>query len=298
VLAPVTPWGWAEDAILVAHLLVPFGLGALSIRSRRARKTRDPLLPEKPATTASSKSNLAVTCSKCGAPVPLELSVAPCPSCDAPVEPPSGYAQTLIRRKRATRELHRAERMWRRSAWSTSPIVILALRVVVPCWALLGLVAIVREHGTILPELLVYTVAPTAFIGAIFNWTLVSELAKAGAILPPPVTQLMSLPSAGGACSRCGAPVGFAPGTLAALCGYCGGDEYRAALARTASADASEVKGSAKASLLQAYRLLSDRRADVLFAFALIAAFELLLIGGALLEKIPYVGALLHALGD
>ena len=66
-------------------------------------------------------------------------------------------------------------------------------------------------------------------------------------------------------CKHCHAPIAFARDKPAAICPYCGGDNYREALARLLQTDASTQEQAASDSLLDAVRELDDRR-DMLFS--------------------------------
>ncbi|MBV9960113.1 MAG: hypothetical protein JO360_16930, partial [Acidobacteria bacterium] len=61
-------------------------------------------------------------------------------------------------------------------------------------------------------------------------------------------------------CQLCGGSISYGEGDLAALCGYCGGETYRVAVARRAHAVAAEEKEQVRVSLHDAMVEIIERR--------------------------------------
>ena len=261
------------EAVLIAQLAAPIVLGLPiwlwgNISSKRRERARNE------EASGGGQRLVPLQCPTCSAPVPLQREPFPCPSCGATVTPPSEYVRMLELRARATAELARAERRWRWSRWTSSPILGLFLIVASLAWFALVVYAMIEVGWGLAVDIVTLMTAgflSAAGIASAFG------LSAAGDKLPPlPAHEFMHPPAAPATCKHCSAPIAFATDELATICPYCGGDNYREGLARTAQLDASTREQAAADSLLDAVRELDDRR-DMLFSIiACSMAVELL----------------------
>lgn len=251
-------------AILLVQLIAPIVLGvpiwlfANISSSRRGRSTsRDG------GTSAGADRLAPLQCPHCSAPVPLHREPFPCPSCGTTVTPPPDYVRMLDLRARAVAELARAERRWRWSRWTSSPLVAVPLALASVAWFVLVVYAMIETGWGRGPDIVILMTAgflSGAGIASAFG------LVAAGNALPPlPAHEFMHPPAAAATCRHCNAPIAFEVDDLAVICPYCGGDNYRELLARAAQTDASSQEQAASDSLLDAMRELDDRR-DMLFS--------------------------------
>lgn len=262
-------------AVLIVQLVAPIVLGIPAwilgsiLPSRRERGLSGG------AGGAGAGQRLApLQCPTCSAPVPLHREAFPCPSCGATVTPPAEYVHMLELRTQAVAELARAERRWRWSKWTSSPLVGLVLVLASVAWFVLVVVAMVelgwsREVDIVL--LMTAGFLSTAGVVSAFG------LVAAGKTLPPvPAGRFMHPPAAAATCTHCSAPIAFAVDELAAICPYCGGDNYREALAHEAQTQATNQERVAYSSLLAAMRELDGRRDMLLSIIGVTMVVELL----------------------
>jgi Zn finger protein HypA/HybF involved in hydrogenase expression len=251
-------------AVLIVQLVAPLALGGLLWLWTSLSSSRSERRQRRQGGTAAGAQRLApLQCPTCSAPVPLHAEPFPCPSCSATVTPPAEYVRMLALRSFAVAELARAERRWRWSRWTSSPLVTLPLALASIAWFALVVYAMIEVgwgRGVDLVILMTAGFLSAAGIASAF------VLDAAGDKLPAlPAREHMRPPAASATCRHCNAPIAFAVDELAAICPYCGGDNYREVLARAAQTDARTRAQVANASLLDAVRELDARR-DGLFA--------------------------------
>jgi Zn finger protein HypA/HybF involved in hydrogenase expression len=262
-------------AILVVQLVAPLALGIpiwlwAKISSMRRERSQ-----QRQGGRARVPERLApLVCPKCSAPVPLQREEFPCPSCGATVTPPAEYVRMLELRARASAELARAERRWRWSRWTSSPLVGLVLGLASVAWFTAVVYAMIETGWGLGIDIV--TLMTAGFLCAAGVVSAFNLVAARKALPALPAGQFMHPPAASATCKHCNAPIAFARDELAAICPYCGGDNYREALARLLQADASTQEQAASASLLDAVRELDDRR-DMLFSIIGCAAIVELL---------------------
>ena len=267
--------GWPE-IVLGAHFVMPLVLGIPAIvyieRFDDTRKKAD-AATKADAVDAKGKPLEPLHCPSCGGPVPLEGDSFPCAHCGATVRPPDDYVAMLSLRHAAIAELRRAERRWRWSRWSSSRPFTIGLRASFLAWfVLVCFLELVVDwpHGVLLLGLIV------ALLECGVGWALGSVYADARATLPAlPDGTFVKLPAEVATCASCGGPIRFGEGELAVICAYCGGDDYRERLAKTARTDAGGKEAAAQKSLLAAVRELDSRRKEVITYFAFIGFAEL-----------------------
>jgi uncharacterized Zn finger protein (UPF0148 family) len=264
------------EVVLIVQLLAPIVLGLPiwiwgNVSTKRRERARS-----QQASSAGGQRLVPLQCPACGAPVPLQREACPCPSCGATVTPPSEYVRMLELRTLATAELARAERQWRWSRWTSSPILGLLLVLASLAWFALVVYAIIEVDWSRWVDIVLLMTAGFLSAAGIFG---AFGLADAGKKLPPlPASEFMHPPAASASCKHCSAPIAFATDELATICPYCGGDNYREAVARAAQLDASTQEQAASGSLLDAVRELDERR-DMLFSIIGVSLIVELLYG-------------------
>ena len=220
-----------------------------------------------------------ITCTACGAPVPLLAQIFPCPFCRTEVRPPQEYVEVFAVRRRVEDELRQAEELWRRSGWITSRWVTRPLRWLLVPWMLLVLFSVAWLGARGAPMAFV----PTAMIAVILSivqlfvgFPLASSLDELRDSMPRvPGAEFLRAPAESASCQHCGAPVSFAEDTLSAVCGYCGGDNFRRALAEQSRRQAEGQESAARGSLLDVMEGYRERVAGLRFSAAFISAPEL-----------------------
>jgi hypothetical protein len=271
--------------VVAAQLALPVAVGAPILRSkklademsadkRQARKARrrDRERGGGPS-TLDAKKLAPLKCAACGAPVPLQGQVFPCPHCGAEVKPPAEYVAALNDREATAAELVKAERMWRWSRWTSSPLLLWPLRFAMIAW--LGLVlfgaAVLGEDW---PKMVLFLAIILAIVFVGLAW--ISGMAGERKQLPPlPKNEVFDGPAADGVCTSCGAPVRFPEKRIAMLCLYCTAEAYRASVAKAEERKAKTDHAAAGQSLLDAMIARRDRRDDLLLFFAFMGIAEI-----------------------
>lgn len=246
-------------AVLIVQLVAPAVLGVPIWLWGNAWATRRERARQEQAGTAGRAERLApLTCPSCSAPVPLQRERFPCPSCGATVTPPAEYVRTLDLRARAIAELARAERRWRWSRWTSSPVAGALLVLASVAWFVAVIYAMYEVAWPFALDIVILMTAGFLSVSGVVS---AFGLVAARDRLPPVLAaRFMHPPAASETCRHCSAPIAFPAETFAVICPYCGGDNYREALARTAQTDATTQEQAASDSLLDAVRELDDRR--------------------------------------
>lgn len=214
-------------------------------------------------------------CGACGGSASLRPGVATCASCHQPVPVPEDYTKTLSLRARTFRLMERAVKLWRRvRIVSSSPIQIalwvgglwFAIRVwqgVMPSFARVALFDLMTFRGTMVWALSVLAMAavPIAcWIYALYLWS-VREKIPAAPMMGKEIGEAGTIQ-----CRNCGGMLEFRPGDLVGVCGYCGGETYRVALARRARTAAMGENDDATLSLYNAMMEVYELRATAAMA--------------------------------
>jgi Zn finger protein HypA/HybF involved in hydrogenase expression len=250
--------------ILIVQLVAPIALGLpIWLWSNISPTRRERSRQQRGGSAAGAERLAPLQCPNCSAPVPLHAEPFPCPSCRTTVTPPAEYVRMLALRAFAIAELARAERRWRWSRWTSSPLVAVVLALASIAWFVAVVYAVIElgwGAGVDIVALMTAGFLSGAGIASAFG------LVAAGDKLPPlPARPFMHPPAAAASCRHCSAPIAFAVDELAAICPYCGGDNYRQVQAHVAETDASTQARLANRSLLDAIRELDNRR-DMLFS--------------------------------
>lgn len=243
-------------------------------------------------------------CAACGAPAPLAADVQPCAHCGKPVDPPRRIVEAyrLLAWSQAT--LVRAERAWKRAVFWGAPIWIVLFGVLDAAWSVAILFFFITRSGRSdfaatprLASALTLLAGPSATLGWAIGLMLASNALKWPRVFPRvPRSAMRSLPREEASCSECGAPAAFDEGRLATHCVYCGAEQLRPALAGAAASEAREHTRKARVSIVEAYRAMVGRREALLWFIDLMAGLQVAFVVVTLLERIPYVGAILDAL--
>lgn len=200
-------------------------------------------------------------CELCGASVPLTALKEYCPNCNTPVEIPKDYKETVALRAKAMEQLEAAEKTWKRVLAFSNPILIGFLFLLGIVWLLPALIGLFSDYSYWRPlPFFVSTVLstitfPVAFMG-MANFLYISPNS-----FPP-------LPKIGKEigeneniyCQTCGAMTVCKPNHLVAACGYCGTENFRAAIANTARLFAAEEESGTAASLYDSVAALQERQ--------------------------------------
>lgn len=263
--------------VLIIQLVVPLVLGIPAlIFSERVSSWRGGGSSQAGGSAYGATRLKPLVCPHCSAPVPLQREPAPCPSCGETVTPPPEYVHMLDARAEAMSELARAERWWRWSRWTSSPLVGLVLALGSVAWLVVVVWAVIVSGWSIYADLVILMTAVAMSIGGVVVAYL---LVSAGQSMPPlPPHQFMHPPAAAAICKHCNAPIRFAEDELATLCPYCEGENYRETLARAAETDAIYREQAAATSIRDAVSALDERR-DWVFGIVGIAAIVELLYG-------------------
>jgi predicted RNA-binding Zn-ribbon protein involved in translation (DUF1610 family) len=250
VAAPVA-WGFVP-LLLVCVLLL-----------WRSRRSKPP--PERKAADEGDKLPRlkAIECAACRAAVPIDPAGAKCPFCGGPLEVPSDYQETLSLRARTAEELRQAVAAWKSALVWTSPSVTLPMRIAAPI-LLVAVVIGVAGPGGLAPgaeqaRLGWYAIFAGALLGltlAIYGFYLAAERRA----LPEVEGEANIGEAEVRDCKLCGAPMRFAAGDLVAQCSYCGGEIYRAELARQARVEAHKHEARAALSIYDAMAECRSRR--------------------------------------
>ena len=261
--------------ILIIQLVVPLVVGIPALILSERFSGRGSSAGSSMGGSAYGASRLKpLQCPHCSAPVPLQRQPAPCASCGETVTPPPEYVHMLDSRAQAIAELARAERWWRWSRWTSSPIVGLLLALGSIAWAVAVVWAmIVSGWNGYLDLVIGMSVAALSTGGVVAAYLLIDS---SDSLPPLPPHQFMHPPAASAICKHCNAPIHFGEDELATLCPYCEGENYRETAARAAETDAIYREQAAATSIVEAMRALDDRRDWVFGAFGIAAMVEVL----------------------
>lgn len=267
----------AFETIVVIQFVVPLVLGGPllvpSIFDKVTAKTKTQSDADDHDALGKERALAPLMCPSCGAAVALESASFPCPHCRAPITPPDEYVRMFELRNRAALQLKRAERKWRWSRFTSSPLVTIPLRLSFIAWLVAVLAACFALDW---PFAALALAAILAGLQALVGWFFASVFADAAKTLPPlPSAKFLRAPSASGACMGCGAPVQFAADSFASICMYCGADNYREALATDARRDAGEKAAAASKSLMDAIADLDGRRSELVSFIGMMVVAEL-----------------------
>lgn len=275
------------SVVVAAQLLLPLCVGApillskklaaeMSADQRRARRARrDERKRSGGATVVDAKKLAPLKCPTCGAPVPLEGQVFPCRHCHAEVRPPPEYAAALRDREVTAADLVKAERMWRWSRWTSSPLLLWPLRLAIVMWLAVVVVSAAGLSDD-WPKMVLFLAVILAVLLLIVGLAWVSGIAAERRQLPPlPNNDVFDSPAADGACTSCGAPVHFPEKRIAILCLYCAAEAYRVEIAKAEKRKAKSDRGAAGQSLLDAMIARRDRRNDFLLFLSFMGIAEI-----------------------
>jgi hypothetical protein len=256
-------------------------------------------LPQREATPAAGDDLprlMPLKCQACGGSASLRPGVAQCASCREPVPVPQDYTETLRLRERTFTLLQRAMTLWKRVLLvSVAPVRwvlwIAAIAWVVYMWK--GLFPhFVRDAYY---DMMTFT-GTMVWALAVLAMSAIAIALAGYAIYLAEVRKAVPAPPAGGpklgtdediACPNCGGMVALKSGDIAGICGYCGSETYRVALAREARAAAAEEKHTAAVSLYQAMTRVYELRenaalaipaAIIVIGFALVTIAYLILL--------------------
>lgn len=254
-----------------ALLIGSFVLAALMARRRRSLPKRT----EAPASGDDLPKLQPLRCGACGGSASLRPGVATCSHCHEPVPVPEDYTETLKLRERTFRLLEKAVRLWKRVRFvSMAPVRwalwIAAIAFTAYMWKGLfplfvrdALYDLMSFSGTLVWALGVLAMAAVAIALAGYAIYL-GEVRRA--IPAPPEAGAHQGQAEVLSCGGCGGAVELAPHDLVGLCGYCGSETYRVALAREARTKAAGQKDEAALSLYQAMERVYELRENAALA--------------------------------
>jgi predicted RNA-binding Zn-ribbon protein involved in translation (DUF1610 family) len=247
-----------------------------------------------------------LTCQACGARVPMNAERIICPFCRKHVPVPTEYRHISRVREEATGKLRKATRYWRRARLLTSPAMRWVARSLA-LWLFAALVILLSgDPDELLKRYVPFMFENVGLLGlavcTLFFWILLliifsySFSPRVRGVLPTlEFGEGLSM-AEDAACVQCGAPIRYEANDLAAICGYCGVETWRAKLTWRLHNIANSARQKANFSLVDAQQELSEAIWDALFApLFLIGAFALLpllLIGiGQLFDQTTEVRA-------
>ncbi|MBD0326776.1 MAG: ankyrin repeat domain-containing protein, partial [Pyrinomonadaceae bacterium] len=230
-------------------------------------------------------------CDTCGAGVPLKVEKMKCLRCDTAIPVPEDYAKTNALREKAAIKLQRAVAAWRRANLFTAWPIRWTLWLVAPFILIATLIGCFTNIGNSLFAIST-SVAFLAMFALLGGISLVIAFWAYAFYLNGTRKRLPQIPNVGekvgaaevASCHLCGGGIKYEEGDLAALCGYCGGETYRVAVARSARLKAAEEKEQAAVSLYDAMSEIVARRQQafksLMYASAVIfgLAFSLLIL--------------------
>lgn len=265
-----------------AGWLLPFLIGASFLAGRFLPRLylHPPEIGRQPSGADRLPTLAPIKCVSCGGSVPLRLRGMRCPACGTPATAPAEWGQTMSLRERAAALLERAERLWSRARLVTAAPVRLTLVVAAPALlALVGLGLFSRLGDSLFAVKLSSSfLAASAFLGGLslagalagYAW----YLGEVRALLPVPTSPPTESASVSAAqCTTCAGGIEHRGQALSTLCGYCGTENYRAALTGRELGRAHGAQGAARVSLYDAMRqvvALRDRACTALATAALV----------------------------
>ena len=255
-----------------------FLLGALMHRQFKALPKR-----ESAPTAGDDLPKLQpLKCNACGGSASLKPGMATCSHCHEPVPVPEDYTETLRLRERTIKLLARAVKVWKRvQLVSVAPVRwalwIAAIGFVIYMWK--GLFPqFVRDAFY---DMMTFRGTMVWALGVLAMAAISIALAGYAIYLGEVRKTLPALPETGKnvgteetlACQNCGGMVEMKAGDIVGICGYCGSETYRVALARQARSTAEEEKHSATVSLYEAMRSVYEMRENAALAIPLAIVF-------------------------
>lgn len=214
-------------------------------------------------------------CGACGGSASLRPGVATCSHCHEPVPVPEDYTETLRLREHTIKLTEKAARLWQRvHLVSAAPVRwalwIAAVVFVGVMWQGLfphfvrdALYDLMTFSGTMAWALSVLTMAAIAI--ALGGYAIyLGEVRSTLPALPAAATKTGTAENV--ACPNCAGVVEIKAGDIVAVCGYCGSESYRVALARDARAAATQQRAAARQSLYQAMTRVYELRENAALA--------------------------------
>lgn len=242
---------------------------------------KPPTIERQPSGADNLPALAPIQCRNCGGSVPLRLSGMCCPSCGAAANAPADWLKTMSLREKTAKLLERAERLWARARIVSSAPVRAGLWLLVPVLLVLVGVGLFSRIGDALFAIKLSTsfVAAAAFLGglslagALMGYAL--YLGSVNELLPVETAAPVEKAEAG-QCTTCAGGIEHRGRALSCLCGYCGTENYRAALASREVGQAGEEKSRASVSLYDAMRNIVELRDQACTALATAA----MVVGG------------------
>lgn len=214
-------------------------------------------------------------CGACGGSASLRPGVAHCSHCHEPVPVPEDYTETLKLRERTIKLTEKALRLWKRVRLvSAAPVRwalwIAAIVFVGVMWKGLfphfvrdALYDLMTFSGTMAWALSVLSMAAIAI--ALCGYAIyLGEVRSSLPELPVSGTKVGAAEEI--ACQNCAGMVELKAGDIVGICGYCGSETYRVAVAREARNVAMGEKAGARLSLYQAMTRVYELRENAALA--------------------------------
>lgn len=231
-----------------------------------------------------------LNCPACGAGVPLRGDAMVCPSCAHRFAAPREYGEIRVFRDDAARRLRRATLYWRManvltSRWMSRALVALSL------WLIASIPLLyIGWDDLAYAEPLLRPAVPLLIIACLAYAFWIPTLWVTAGMLSPKARQALPTLESGTAhgraeaanCSQCGGAIRFEKNDLAAVCGYCGVETYRARLAWNLRNLANDDRKRAAFSLIDAMKAVRAAVEDIIstpmvFAFIFVIAPAFLL---------------------
>ena len=237
-----------------------------------------------------------LTCTACGGVLSLGVTTTTCLNCRAEAPAPADYVATISLRRRLKRLTAAALFHWR-LAWllRSAPVRVL-LWMAVPAEPMLFAITVVGAasyHDSWIDRLFERigeaggVVVMVMAFGAMVTWMVVflllanlSREVRGKLPASPVIAPVDGVAEQFSTCRSCGGGIGYDARAFAALCGYCGVENYRAGQSRRNRAEAEGERAATRASLFGAMTIIEDFTATLTIAlgilvtgFALLVAF-------------------------
>lgn len=233
-------------------------------------------------------------CPACGGALALEAATTICTHCRAPTAPPADYAATIALRARLRRLTSAALFHWRQARVLTSTpwrLLLIALAFAEPAIFAITLIGAATYADTWLDRLFTRAGEQLSLalmllsFGGFVIWMVVflmlsslSRTLRRQLPASPTIARDDAPATEFATCRSCGGGIRYDTRAFAALCGYCGVENYRADHGRRERAQAEVARATTRATLFGAMTIIEDFTGTFLFTTVILTTGFLLLV--------------------